>query len=75
MKFAAAGSNPNSLRTPGIEKSFISLLRIIPVDGTICRFPNNRLTVVVLDTAMPDPSAVVMCEVPSPGVVYIFPGA
>ena len=47
-----------------IELPFIWLLSITPVDGTMSREPKNALMVEVREKAMPDASAVTMCEVP-----------
>ena len=51
-------------RTPGIEKSFISLFMMTPVAGTISWEPNRRLMVLVTLIASPLASAAAKCEVP-----------
>ena len=43
---------------------FIWLLSITPVVGSMSREPKNVLIVEVREKAMPDASAVTMCEVP-----------
>lgn len=48
----------------GIEKSFISSLRITPVSGTMTVDPKSRLIVVVKEIAMPDASAATISLVP-----------
>lgn len=47
-----------------MEKSFISLLRMTPVEGTIIWLPNRRFTVVVREIARPEASADTISEVP-----------
>ena len=44
--------------------TFISLFIITPVSGTISCDPNSRFIVVVNDIAMPEASAVTICDVP-----------
>lgn len=48
----------------GIEKSFIWLLRMMPVVGSIRREPKKMLTVEVREKARPLESAVAMWDVP-----------
>ncbi|KAL8875574.1 MAG: hypothetical protein Q9198_006086, partial [Flavoplaca austrocitrina] len=55
---------PKALDEFGIEKSFISLFIITPVDSTINWEPNNKLIVVVRVIAMPEASAVTTWDVP-----------
>ncbi len=43
---------------------FISLFMITPVSGTINWEPNRRFTVLVRLVAIPEASAVTICEVP-----------
>lgn len=49
---------------------FISLFIITPVSGTISCDPNSRFIVDVNDIAMPEASAVTICDVP--GVSRLF---
>jgi hypothetical protein len=64
MKFAGDGIYPKTFKTPGIEKSFMSLFMITPVSGTMICEPSQVLMDLVRDRASPDVSAVTMCEVP-----------
>lgn len=52
IKFAGAGGKLSVDISVGIEKSPISLLRIIPVEGERIPAPNGLFTVVVIDTAL-----------------------
>lgn len=47
------GQRPNPLGTPGVEKSSISSLSMMPVSGSRTREPNIKFIVEVKATAMP----------------------
>jgi len=47
------GYKPNPFGTPGVEKSSISLFRMTPVTGSRTWLPKMKLTVEVMDTAIP----------------------
>lgn len=50
-KFCGGGGRKPGGENVGIAKSFISLLRITPVDGDNTRAPKGKFTVVVMETA------------------------
>ena len=47
------GQRPNALGTPGVEKSSISSLSMMPVSGSRTSDPNTKLIVEVKATAIP----------------------
>lgn len=54
----------------GMEKSSISLFRIIPVVGERNLEPKYELMVVVMETALRSMSTMEMCEVPWSGIGF-----
>jgi hypothetical protein len=57
MKLFGDGSKPKKFVLPGMEKSFISLLSITPLSGSISLAPKAVLTVLVRETTSPQRSA------------------
>lgn len=51
MKFVGAGGRSSGVFSVGTEKSPISLLSTIPVEGDRTPAPKTKFTVVVIDTA------------------------
>ncbi len=64
MKLEGEGMKPKKLEELGIEKSFISLFMMTPVESTINCEPNKVLMVVVKLIAMPEASATTIWDVP-----------
>lgn len=58
MKLVGAGGSLSCDRSVGTEKSSISLLRTMPVDGDSTPPPNWEFTVVVIDTAFRSESTI-----------------
>jgi hypothetical protein len=52
------------MKVPGVEKSSISLLKIIPVRLPITFDPRPELIVEVIETAIPSSSTIFMWAVP-----------
>lgn len=52
MKLAGEGGGASPVVLPGMEKSSISLLRMMPVLGDMNLDPKYELTVVVIETAL-----------------------
>lgn len=64
MKFEGEGMKPKALDWLGMLKSFISLLRMMPVWGTTSWEPKRRFMVVVREIERPVASAVTRWDVP-----------
>ena len=63
-KFCGAGGRKPGGGTPGIEKSPISLLSTMPVEGERTLAPKGKLTVVVMETAFRSMSTMLKWLVP-----------